>query len=49
MDQTTVPMDFLLRVENGKELGKIIYNADQLGYDYHDCKTDEQEELHKYF
>lgn len=40
-----VPMDFLLRIENGKQLGKIIFNAHQLGFDYHDCKTDEQVEM----
>lgn len=44
-DENLVPMDFLLRIENGKELGRIICNAHQLGYDYHDCKTDEQVEM----
>jgi hypothetical protein len=44
-DGNSVPMDFLLMIENGKELGKILFNAHQLGYDYHDCKSDEQVEM----
>lgn len=48
-NESPVPMNYLLRVQNGKELGKIIYNAHQLGYDYHDCKIDKQVELAQMF
>jgi hypothetical protein len=44
-DENFVPIDFLLRIENGKELGKIIANAHQLRYDYHDCKSDEHVDM----
>ncbi|MEC1759850.1 helix-turn-helix domain-containing protein [Schinkia azotoformans] len=33
---------FLQRIESGRELVRIIASAHQFGYDYHDCKTDEQ-------
>ncbi|MCK1997494.1 helix-turn-helix transcriptional regulator [Psychrobacillus psychrodurans] len=33
---------FLQRIESGKELVRIIASAHQYGYDYHDCKTEEQ-------
>ena len=33
---------FLKRIEYGRELVRIIASAHQYGYDYHDCKTDDQ-------
>ncbi|MDQ0216846.1 transcriptional regulator with XRE-family HTH domain [Oikeobacillus pervagus] len=33
---------FLHRIESGRELVRIISSAHQYGYDYHDCKTEEQ-------
>ncbi|HAM81066.1 helix-turn-helix transcriptional regulator [Ornithinibacillus bavariensis] len=33
---------FLKRIEYGRELVRIIASAHQYGYDYHDCKTEEQ-------
>jgi hypothetical protein len=41
-DENSLTMEFLQRIENGKDFGKIICNTHQWGYDYHDCKTDEQ-------
>jgi transcriptional regulator with XRE-family HTH domain len=35
-------MKFLQRIESGRELVRIIASAHQYGYDYHDCKTEEQ-------
>lgn len=35
-------MRFLKRIESGRELVRIIASAHQYGYDYHDCKTEEQ-------
>lgn len=35
-------MRFVKRIESGRELVRIIASAHQYGYDYHDCKTEEQ-------
>lgn len=35
-------MRFLKRIESGRELVRIIASAHEYGYDYHDCKTEEQ-------
>lgn len=35
-------VSFLHRIESGRELVRIIASAHQYGYDYHDCKTEEQ-------
>jgi transcriptional regulator with XRE-family HTH domain len=40
---------YLQRIENGKELVRILSNAHQLGYDYNDCHTHEQVELAQVF
>lgn len=40
---------FLQKIENGRELTRILSNAHQLGYDYHDCNTQEQVELAQVF
>lgn len=37
-------VSFLHRIETGRELVRIIASAHQYGYDYHDCKTEEQTE-----
>jgi transcriptional regulator with XRE-family HTH domain len=38
-------VSFLHRIDNGRELTRIIANAHQYGYDYHDCNTEEQIEM----
>lgn len=35
-------MRFLKRIEYGRELVRIIASAHQYGYDFHDCKTEDQ-------
>lgn len=35
-------MRFLKRIESGRELVRIIASIHKYGYDYHDCKTEEQ-------
>lgn len=35
-------LKFLHRIESGRELVRIIASAHQYGYDFHDCKTEEQ-------
>lgn len=35
-------VSFLHRIGSGRELVRIIASAHQYGYDYHDCKTDDQ-------
>lgn len=35
-------ISFLHRVENGRDLVRILSSAHQYGYDYHDCTTEEQ-------
>lgn len=35
-------ISFLRRIESGRELVRILASAHRLGYDYHDCKTEEQ-------
>jgi transcriptional regulator with XRE-family HTH domain len=42
-------LHFLQRIENGRELVRYISNAHQLGYDYHDCNTEEQIEIAQVF
>lgn len=38
-------VSFLHRIENGRDLVRIISHAHQYGYDYHDCNTEEQIEI----
>lgn len=38
-------VSFLHRIDNGRELTRIIANAHQYGYDYHDCNSEEQIEM----
>lgn len=42
-------VSFLHRIENGRELTRIIANAHQYGYDYHDCNTEKQIETAQEF
>lgn len=38
------PLQFLQRVENGRDLVRIIADVHQYGFDYHDCETKDQVE-----
>lgn len=38
------PLQFLQRIENGRDLVRIIADVHQYGFDYHDCDTKEQVE-----
>jgi transcriptional regulator with XRE-family HTH domain len=40
---------FLQRIETGRELIRIIGNAHQYGYDYHDCTSEQQIETAQFF
>lgn len=42
-------ISFLHRIENGRELTRIIANAHQYGYDYHDSNTEKQIETAQEF